>query len=809
MGDFNVKNFRRKLAEHYQKPSKVHSILRTTVLPSGCQEDLDQMYTPLSWVKEEQFPAGSLQKELSHYTELFTEKTKNGAVPKRILVQGETGIGKTTFVKRLLVDWSDLINAKMTEAEEQEDTLKKFNDDEGAIEDNEESCTDDEDMDEDREESTTSDENRDKDSGREDDDDAVKMEEKEQDALRMLDGGELASSKCSQDKTEDTEESSTDNESSNGDDNLTEDTEESFTDDEDMDEDIEDDVEMDEEQKETLRKFELVIAVNLKEVSECQTLEEVITGSYLSPKEDESLIDDLLCFIYENQDKVLLVLDGYNEYRMGIKTNSRTNSPIYSIFQGNDLSNCTILVTTRSSRAEELLGSADIYVKITGFNISNRNAFMRKMLDSETKMESVLEFIEVNNLEDLARVPLLSHFFCLLLKDEKMMEECYRRKARLYQAIVEHILQHGRRRDVILQISKLNDQYYEEILADIGKVALEGLLKGDPVLKYGQLTEKVRGEGNVTAGLFQLSNCARSLESMEMIPLIRDYLAAWYVTYRCVPEGNFGAIEQYARTLEDCLSLTKVFELICGLSHDGAVKVFQHLTSVRISDPTLNFPKIIADVRNETDVPLFDVTKRHEDFSDMVLLCFSEVQLRSELFRLCLDCTSGIVIVSPGQPLSLWIPEVKDLIRDDQSGVFVLAKYHSELKSPLSHVNDSLDFLECQDAPLKITKYSEVLKAADFLKKLLNVQCVDCFFRCILCFRNGQFQFYITDLVLCCDDHSRIFTETTPISNPSTSENLLSGRSCLKFLKSLIYSGNSHKILKDLGAIITDCTYLI
>jgi len=58
--------------------------------------------------KGEQATARSSPKELNHYTEMFTETTKNGVEANWILVQGETGIGKTTFVQKLLFDWSNL-----------------------------------------------------------------------------------------------------------------------------------------------------------------------------------------------------------------------------------------------------------------------------------------------------------------------------------------------------------------------------------------------------------------------------------------------------------------------------------------------------------------------------------------------------------------------------------------------------------------------------------------------------------------------------------------------------------------------------
>ena len=83
---FDVKSCQRKLAEHYQKTAKVP----TTAWSSVLQVDLEQIYTRLSWVKQEQTTAGPSQEELiNHYTEIFTEKTKNGDAAKRILVQGD------------------------------------------------------------------------------------------------------------------------------------------------------------------------------------------------------------------------------------------------------------------------------------------------------------------------------------------------------------------------------------------------------------------------------------------------------------------------------------------------------------------------------------------------------------------------------------------------------------------------------------------------------------------------------------------------------------------------------------------------
>ena len=154
-------------------------------------------------MKEEQTPAGTTQTELKHYCDLFKAK-KNGVIPKRILVQGQTGIGKSTFVKKLLVDWVDVNNE-------------------------------------------------------------------------------------------------------NGD-----------------------------EQAAILKNFELVVAINLKEVSKCQSLKDVIRLSKVFAKEDKYMTEGLADYITNNQEKVLLIFDGYDEYRSGLY------SEIYEIFSGNSLRSCCV-----------------------------------------------------------------------------------------------------------------------------------------------------------------------------------------------------------------------------------------------------------------------------------------------------------------------------------------------------------------------------------------------------------------------------------------------------------------------------------
>ncbi|CAH3184195.1 unnamed protein product, partial [Porites lobata] len=66
---------------------------------------IDEIYTQLSWLMDEKKPSGLTQKKLQHYTNLF-DGGRLHQTPKRILVHGRPGIGKTVFTQKATFDWS-------------------------------------------------------------------------------------------------------------------------------------------------------------------------------------------------------------------------------------------------------------------------------------------------------------------------------------------------------------------------------------------------------------------------------------------------------------------------------------------------------------------------------------------------------------------------------------------------------------------------------------------------------------------------------------------------------------------------------
>ena len=679
MKPFDLTTCRSKLEGHYLKTSTVP----TSVWCKKAVVDVHQIYTRLSFVIDpEKTPAGTTQFEptsfpgfsptrpterefslsrsvgrvgKNHYSDLFTAN-KKGVIPKRILVQGQTGIGKSTFVKKLLVDW---------------------------IEVNE----------------------------------------------------------------------------GNGD-----------------------------EQAAVLKNFELVVAVNLKEVSKCQSLVDVIRKSNVFAKEDNYMTEGLVDYISNNQEKVLLIFDGYDEYRCGC------NSEIYEIFNGKSLRNCRVLITTRISKADELRGREDLHAEITGFSEVDREEFMRRFLDSK-EVSNLQDHLKRRKLDELAKVPLLLLFFCTLWK-RGQSKHFPKTKTSLYMAIVQFILDHSQRNQSPPKYDEVAS--FKEILSEIGKIALQGLLKDDHLFEYSQLSDSVRCDESVFIGLLQITDYTEALRPVGIVSFIhksiQEFLAAWYISYRCITED--GELAEIRVKFEECMALEDVFPFVCGLSHDGALATFRHLKSVRMSDPLLDLSKTVPDEESETDAPLSDVTDRQRKFSDLVSNAFEEVELKAELSRACLDSLGSILLVSESFPDYLLVDAI-----DTKTWSLVSNgshRYFGPRQATISRLNEIVKKL--------ITEGSEVLKVAEFLKKFVQVSdCRWCDVSFVLCFRNGQVRLYITHLTqLWCENHARLITDNV-VSSHSVHQR--SGHLSLKFLKTL-KCGFIEISMKSLGAAIKNCNHL-
>ena len=686
---------RTKLAQHYKRTATVP----TSVWSKKSTVDMQQIYTRLTWVKEEQTPEGLSKPELNHYTDVFNEN-ENGYAPNRILVRGETGIGKTTFVKKMGLDWAELVDKRTID--------------------------------------------------------------KHQDAGTRYGAEKSVSQSCVEPLRNrmNTAES----------------------------------VKVNEVEVNPLERFELVLAINLKEVSKYSSFRDVVCRSNIFPEEDTAMAEQLISYITYNQEKVLLVFDGYDEYRCGI------DSEIYEIFMGMKLRNCCVLITTRISKADDLLCEFKaVHAEITGFSEEERGAFMCEMLGSETEADQLEWHLYEEGLFELARVPLLLLFFCTLWKKGKV-NSFPETKTKLYYAIVQYVLDHNQGKSSPAHFHKIGK--YEDILVEIGKVALECLLKDDHVFEFDQLSALINCEESRFIGLLQITEFSENLRPAGMVSFIhksiQEFLAAWYITYRCVPEGDLGDLKECTRSIEDCRVFENVFQFICGLSDDGAHKVFEHMATVRVSNSKLDLLKTHSGIELEVDFNYHDILLMNGIFMELLYKSFHEVQSKSELLNNWFECAGGTVLVTNQLVKLLKEAKINNFTDFRFSDVSFLV-FPGNSEEILLEVAQCLD---CLDIPLRNSETEFTLRY--FLVNLkTNRKCFCCRYSFVLLLRNRQFQFSVRSLRLYCDETGRLFTGTAVTSVKSSSEKWWSE---LRYLHCGGMVNNS--TLKALSGVISNCECL-
>ena len=420
-------------------------------------------------------------------------------------------------------------------------------------------------------------------------------------------------------------------------------------------------------------------------------------------------------------------------------------------------------------------------------------------------------------------MPLLNLFFCLLFRQEKeKLINVDKRKTPLYRAIIRCIFHRSKKR---LSPAEDKGEDYQEILAEIGKVALESLLKGSQAFECHQLSENVRGEKSVMVGLLQLAEKGASPEPTEIVSFIhksiQEYLAAWFIANICVPEGNLGGIEKHAATLKDCEAIANVLQFVCGLSTEGAVKVLTHLSTVRANDPSVDFSKLMPVDERETDLPWAGFTLRHRQFNNLVRDCFREVSLAPDLIEHVFGCTGGIIVQERPVDRGLVLkPEVLTQQATHSWAFYFInrlpARWPFFLPSSRTTANSvenlyqSVQFLDLLHIPLRMVRNSKELKLGDFLTKFRLCPCRHCSFASVLCCTDGKMMVYITDLKLICDTHTSMFTEAAAVvCDQSVSAKMCSSQPCLKFLTSVrfLFHGN-RELTKELSVMVRNCKHL-
>ncbi|CAH3117385.1 unnamed protein product, partial [Pocillopora meandrina] len=363
--------------------------------------------------------------------------------------------------------------------------------------------------------------------------------------------------------------------------------------------------------KKILEKFNLLLLIRLRDVCGISDLCTMLKTAELLSADNPMAVNNLCEYVRQNQEKVLLILDGYDEYSGG------KSSLIHQIWRGSQLRDCCVMITTRPVKEDELRVPSHAQFELNGFDSwEQKKQFANKILPDEEDVEGLLEYLGKHDLEEMAEIPLLLLMLCLLWKKKKPQLPTSR--AEVYVEFIQTLLDHMAIKDSDnVATDKSIDEYQEE-LSKIGKLAFDALLEDCLHFNFSKFPKGDLFEKLIHVGFFQVSKLS-ALNREKIVYFlhksVQEFLAARFIVQEVKVKKN-ETVTCLSRmdTFEKSLKMVEVLKFVCELSSDAAGFVFDHLRYVGEKEGLTNY--------NFTRTPSF------KDFS----------LAQNEFIELCVDC---------------------------------------------------------------------------------------------------------------------------------------------------------------------------
>ena len=521
---------------------------------------IDEIYTQLSWYREDTKPSGVTKEKLEDYTDIFKGHA-HYPNPKRILVCGRPGIGKTTFSKKTAFDWSQ-------------------------------------------------------------------------------------------------------------------------------------------QRKEILKKFDLVLQIRLRDVCDLHEVPAIFKASKLLADDSVLSADGLYKYILQNQEKVLLILDGYDEYSC-----EGGQSPVHGIWEGTLLRDCHVIITTRLANSDSLRVSSHVQYQIDGFDSNGVRKFVSRFLKYKEDVDKFVKHLKERNLSDMAEVPLLLLMLCLLWK-EKYHRRLPKSRAIIYTHFIQTFLDHRTEKDANAEFLTKVDDYKEE-LSILGKLAFDALLHRRHFLHVSELPNEILMT-LVEAGLFQILQIS-SLDPKKGVYFlhksIQEFLAGFHLKEELLSRkdesitclSNVDSVEKIVENAE-------VLAFACELSEEAACTVLRHLGMIGKKENLTEY--------NFSETPsIEDLSSGQSHFltlCSLSLFCCSPAT-RRDLYPMFLSHVGGVLLIDSDQLHSV---ANDHLLKSSPAPHYI---FFSDSKHPEQDYSNLITVLDDLDGLL--VSCSGEVKASHFLKR--------------------------------------------------------------------------------------------
>ena len=393
---------------------------------------------------------------------------------------------------------------------------------------------------------------------------------------------------------------------------------------------------------ETLGAFDLVLLVRLRDVSDLQDVPSILTACEVLDSNGAISVHNLYDYVCRHQEKVLLILDGYDEYVY----NSKKESPVFKIWKKSQLRDCCVVITSREMKAETLRNYSNAQFEIDGFNYERQEEFARRFLKDDEDVKDFFMYLRQHNLRGLAQIPLLLLMLCLLWRKTKR-DELPKERADIFAQFVKTLFDHLREKQSAESV--VVEDYSDELYA-LGRLAFEALLQGQLYFPFSQLPAGYSlFERLIEVGLFQVLNMA-SLNPEKGVYFIhksvQEYLA-----------GNFLKEELTSKKAEGPNSLSKVDSVEKIFKTNEALKFAGELSEEAARDILIQLGMAVKK-EELTEFKFDNKTPSENDLSgeqrNFINLCYQlffycSAETRKNLFPTFLSSLGGVLVINAKQ----------------------------------------------------------------------------------------------------------------------------------------------------------------
>ena len=390
--------------------------------------------------------------------------------------------------------------------------------------------------------------------------------------------------------------------------------------------------------KKILEKFNLLLLIRLRDVCGISDLCTMLKTAELLSADDPMAVNNLCEYVRQNQEKVLLILDGYDEYSGG------KSSLIHQIWRGSQLRDCCVMITTRPVKEDELRVPSHAQFELNGFDsLEQKEQFARKILPDEEDVKGLLEYLKEYDLVEMAEIPLLLLMLCLLWKKKK--HQLPTSRAEIYVEFIQTLLDHMATKDSDnVATDKSIDEYQEE-LSKIGKLAFDALLEDCLYFNFSKFPPGDLFEKLIHVGFFQVSKLS-ALNREKIVYFlhksVQEFLAAWFIVQEVKVKKN-ETVTCLSRmdTFEKSRKMAEVLKFVCELSSDAVGIVFDHLRYVGEKEDLTNY--------NFTRTPsVHDLSYKQKNFIELCVDCLfcCPASDRLAVYSVFLSCVNHVVILN-------------------------------------------------------------------------------------------------------------------------------------------------------------------